>query len=108
MHQDAYVAKVAAEARFGGCRLVTTPLTTDYTAADFDAPAGADPNTANSIDFPHANGHLGYLAMYTAQWLFYALGSFSSKSRPSAVIPGASMPGHRTALAPTLRYINGA
>ena len=56
VHQEAYVAKVVAEAGFRGCRPVTAPLTTDYTAADFDAPAGADPRAANTIDSPHANG----------------------------------------------------
>ena len=29
VHQEAYVAKVVTETRFGGCRPVTTPLTTD-------------------------------------------------------------------------------
>ena len=59
------------------CRPVTIPLTTDCTAVGFDAPAGADPNTVNTIDFPHANGQLSYLATHTMPWLFYAPGLFS-------------------------------
>jgi hypothetical protein len=108
VHQEAYVVKVVEEAGFGGCRPVTTPLTTDYTAADFDAPAGADSNAANTIDFPHVNGQLGYLATHTMPWLLYAFGIFSSTSRPSVAIPDAPMPGHRAALARTMRYIKGA
>ena len=57
---------------------MTTPPTTDYTAADFDAPAGADSNAASTIDFPHVNGQLGYLATHTVPWLLYAFGIFSS------------------------------
>ena len=108
VHQETYVDKVVAEAGFGGCKPVTTPLTTDYTAADFDAPAGADPNAANSIDFPRVNGQLGYLATHTMPWLLDAFGLFSSTSRQSVAIPKAPMPGHRAALARTLRYISGA
>ena len=108
VHQEAYVAKVVAEAGFGGCRPVTTPVTTDYTAADFDAPAGADPCAANTIDSPHVNGQLGYLATHAMTWLLYAFGIFSSTSRPSVTTPDAPMPGHRAALARTLRYISGA
>ena len=55
VHQEAYAANAVAEAGFGGRRPVTMPLTTGHTAADFDAPAGADPNAANTIDFPHVN-----------------------------------------------------
>ena len=87
---------------------MTTPLTTDYTAADFDAPAGADPFAANTIDFPHANGQLGYLATYTMPWLLGAFDIFSSTSGPSVAIPDAPMPRHCAALARTLRYIIGA
>ena len=99
VHHEAYVAKIVAEAGFGEYRPRTTPLTTDYTAADFEAPAGADPNTAKIIDFPHANGHLGYLTTHTVPWLLYAPGFFSSTSRLSAAIPDAPISGHRVTLA---------
>ena len=65
--------------------------TTDYTAVDFDAPACADSNPANTIDFPHVNGQLGYLATHTMPWMRYAFGIFSSTSRPSVAIPDAPM-----------------
>ena len=42
------------------------------------------------------------------QWVLYASCIFSSTSRPSVTIPNAPMPGHRAALARTLRYIIGA
>ena len=91
-------------------RPVTTPLTTDYTTADFDAPVDADPCAANTIDFPHANGQLDYLATHTMPWLIYTSGIFSSTSGAPIAIPNVPMPGHRAALArtPLLRYISGA
>ena len=69
VYQEVYVAKVVAEAEFGGCRPVMTPPTTDYTAVDFDTPVGADQNANSTIDFPHANGQLSYLATHTMQWM---------------------------------------
>ena len=71
VHQEAYVAGVVTEAGFGGCRPVTTPLIAAYTAAGFGAPAGADPCTANTIDFPHVNGRVGYLVAHTMLWLLH-------------------------------------
>ena len=41
-HHEAYVTKTVGEASFGGCMPTMTPLTTDYTAANFDDPANAD------------------------------------------------------------------
>ena len=108
MHQEAYVAKVVTETGFDGRRPATTPITTDYTAVDFDAPAGADPNAVSTIDFPHVNGQLGYLATHTMPWLLYAVCIFSSTSRPPAAIPDAPIPGHRATLARTIRHTNGA
>ena len=64
MYQYIYVAKVVTETGFGGCRSMTAPLTTDYTAVDFDAPAGVDPNTASTINFPHVNDQLSYRATH--------------------------------------------
>ena len=68
----------------------------------------ADPNATNTIDFPHVNGQLSYLVAHTMPWLLCASNIFSSTSRPSVAIPDAPMPGHRTALARTIRYISGA
>ena len=59
---------------------MATPLTTDYTAADFDAPAGADPNAVSALDFSHANRKLEYLAGNTLPELLYAPGMLSSTS----------------------------
>ena len=87
---------------------MTTPLTADYAAADFDAPAGADPCAANTIDSPHVSGQLGYLATHAMPWLLYAFGISSSTSRPPVAIPGTQMPGYCAALTRTLRYISGA
>ena len=83
VHQEAHVAKFFTEAGYGGRRPMATPLTTDDTAADFDASKGTDPNTANTLEFPHVSEQLGYSATHTMPWLLYASGVFSSTSRPS-------------------------
>ena len=80
MHQEAYIAKVVAEAGYGGYRLMTPPFTADYTAADVYAPAGADQNAARTIYFPRTNGQLGYLATHTIPRLLCTSGLFSSTS----------------------------
>ena len=79
VHQGGYVAKVVTEAGFGGCRPVMTPLTMDYTAADFDAPAGADPHRQHDrFSARQRTARLPrYLATHTMQWLLYAFGIFS-------------------------------
>ena len=47
----AYVDKIVAEAGLACYKPVTTPLVTDYTTADFEAPTGACPNTISTTGF---------------------------------------------------------
>ena len=77
-----------------------TPLTTNYTVANFDAPAGAHPNTRWIFRTPMGNPVISRRTQYCG---YYASGLHSSTSRPSVAIQDAQMPGHRAAFADTVR-----
>jgi hypothetical protein len=108
VHQGTYVKKVVETNGYGDCKPACTPLTTDFTAADRDAPAGAEAGAAARIDFRHANGQVGYVATRTIPSLLFAFGILASVACPSAAVPDAPAPGHRAALGRTLRYMQGA
>ena len=107
VHQGTYVKKVVETNGYGDCKPACTPLTTDFTAADRDAPAGADAGAAARLDFRHANGQVGYVAGRTLPGLLFAFGVLSCVACPSAAIPDAPAPGHRAALGRVLRYMSG-
>jgi hypothetical protein len=101
------VKKVVESNGYGDCNPACTPLTTDFTAADRDAPRGADAGAAARLDFRHANGQVGYVASRTMPGLLFAFGVLSCVASPTAAVPDAPAPGHRAALGRVLRYMHG-
>ena len=84
---------------------MTMSLTTAYTGADFDAPAGVDPCAPNTIDLPHVNGQVGCLAAHTMLWLLCVYSILPPTSRTPVAIPDTPTPEHRAAMSRTQRNI---
>ena len=77
VHQGNYVKRVVDTNGCGDCKPACTPLTTDFTAADRGALAGADAGAAARLDFRHANRQVGHVASRTLPDLIFALGVLS-------------------------------
>ena len=92
---------------YGNCKSACTPLTTDFTTTDRDAPAGADAGAAARLDFRHANRQVGHVTAHTLPGLLSAFGVLSCVACPSATTPDAPAPVHRAALGRVLRYMSG-